>query len=336
MMEAQWSWTVEAQMSSHDSTFSRLLLVAVVALMAACSPAGNHTALPGDTAAEMDTLVTAEWLKENLDDPDLVVLDCTVLIERTEDGGMRGVSGRANYEAGHIPTAGFADLTTDLADGDSPYGYAVPTPERFAAAMGALGVGDDSRVVLYDASNSSWAARVWWMLRWVGFDRAALLDGGLNAWEAAGGPLSTEPSPRRPGTLTPSVRPELIADRDEVLASLEQDSIHLIDAMPSAHFRGEWTMYDRPGHIPGATNVPVTSLLDDSGQFRPAEELAAMFGSDHDSRAITYCGGGIAASTNAFIMTRLGFTDVAVYAASLQEWAADPANPMAVELWPDE
>lgn len=330
MMEAQWSWTVEAQMSSHDSTFSRLLLVAVVALMAACSPAGDQTALPGDTAAEMDTLVTAEWLKENLDDPDLVVLDCTVLIERTEDGGMRGVSGRANYEAGHIPTAGFADLTTDLADGDSPYGYAVPTPERFAAAMGALGVGNDSRVVLYDAYNSSWAARVWWMLRWVGFDRAAVLDGGLNAWKAAGGSLSTEPSPRQPGTLTPSMRPELIADKDEVLASLEQESIHLIDAMPNGHFRGEWTMYDRPGHIPGAVNVPVTSLSDDSGRFRPADELAAMFGSDLDSRTITYCGGGIAASANAFIMTRLGFTDVAVYAASLQEWAADPANPMEI------
>ena len=111
----------------------------------------------------MDTLVTAEWLRENLEDPNLVVLDCTVLIEQAEDGGIRTVSGRGNYEAGHIPTAGFADLTADLADGDSPYEFAVPTPERFAAKMGALGVGNDSRVVLYDAYTSAWAARVWWM-----------------------------------------------------------------------------------------------------------------------------------------------------------------------------
>jgi thiosulfate/3-mercaptopyruvate sulfurtransferase len=196
--------------------------------------------------------------------------------------------------------------------------------------MGALGVGNDSRVVLYDAYNSAWAARVWWMLRWVGFDRAAVLDGGLNAWKAAGGALSTKPASRQARTLTPAVRPELIADRDEVFAALEQDSINLIDAMPEAHYRGEWTMYDRPGHIPGAINVPVTSLVDDSGRFRPADELAALFESDRDHRAITYCGGGIAASANAFMMTRLGFTDVAVYTASLQEWAADPANPMVV------
>jgi len=323
-------------MSSLHSTLNRLLLLAALALMAACSPAGDQTGLIGDTGAEMDTLVTAEWLKQHLDDPDLVVLDCTVLIEQTEDGGIRTVSGRANYEVGHIPTAGFADLTTDLADGDSPYKFAVPTPESFAATIGALGVGNDSRVVLYDSYNSAWAARVWWMLRWVGFDRAAVLDGGLNAWKAKGGSLSTKLASRRAKTLTPTVRPELIADRDEVFASLEHDSINLIDAMPDAHFRGEWTMYDRPGHIPGAINVPVTTLFDDSGRFRPADELAAIFNSDRDNRAITYCGGGIAASANAFVMTRLGFTDVAVYTASLQEWAADPTSPLVVMPKPDQ
>jgi thiosulfate/3-mercaptopyruvate sulfurtransferase len=323
-------------MSSHHSILNRLALLAAFALMAACSPPGDQASPAGDAAAEMDTLVTAEWLRENLEDPDLVVLDCTVLIEQAEDGGIGTVSGRGNYEAGHIPTAGFADLTADLADGDSPYEFAVPTPERFAATMGALGVGNDSRVVLYDVYNSAWAARVWWMLRWVGFDRAAVLDGGLNAWKAAGGTLSTTPASRPARTLTPKVRPELIADRDEVFASLEQDSIDLIDAMPAAHYSGEWTMYDRPGHIPGAINVPVTSLVDDSGRFRPADELAALFESDRDHRAITYCGGGIAASANAFMMTRLGFTDVAVYTASLQEWAADPANPMVVAPGPGQ
>jgi thiosulfate/3-mercaptopyruvate sulfurtransferase len=323
-------------MSSHHSSLSRLLFFAVFTLMAACSPAGDQASLPGDAVAEMDTLVSAEWLKEHLDDPDLVVLDCTVLVEQTEDGQFRTVSGRTNYELGHIPTAGFADLTTDLADGDSPYGFAVPTPESFAAAMGALGVGNDSRVVLYDNYNSAWAARVWWMLRWVGFDRAALLDGGLNAWQDAGGPLSTEPTPRQANTLTPSVRPELIADRDEVFDSLGRDSVKLIDAMPGAHFRGEWTMYDRPGHIPGAHNVPSSSLLDENGRFRPADELEMIFGSDRDKRAITYCGGGIAASANAFALTRLGFSDVAVYTASLQEWAANPDNPLIIGTEPDQ
>jgi len=100
--------------------------------------------------------------------------------------------------------------------------------------------------------------------------------------------------------------------------------------LPEASYRGEMAMYDRPGHIPGASNIPAFSLIDDSGRYRPHDELAALFDGDRNTRTIAYCGGGIAASSNAFIMTRLGFTDVAVYTASLQEWAADPANPMVV------
>ncbi|MEJ2554197.1 MAG: rhodanese-like domain-containing protein [Gammaproteobacteria bacterium] len=239
----------------------------------------------------MDSLVSAEWLSRHLDDPDLVVLDCTVNQVPEEGGGFHNVSGRPEFEKGHIPAAGFADLKGDLCDANSPIEFAVPTPEQFCVAMGALGVGDDSRVVLYDTSYSAWAARVWWMLRWVGFDRAAILNGGLKVWTAEGRPLSTEPASRPARHLTPAPRPELIANRDEVLAD----------------------------------------LLDESGRFRPDDELAALHGSDRNARTITYCGGGIMASANAFIMTRLGFTNVAVYTASLQEWAADPANPMVVE-----
>jgi len=278
----------------------------------------------------MDALVSTEWLSEHIDDPDLVVLDCTVLFEQNEDGSFETVSGRASYDDGHIPTASFADLKGDLCDSDSPHEYALPTPERFSEVMGALGVGDDSRVVLYDASGSAWAARVWWMLRWIGFDRAAILDGGLAAWKAEGRPLSTEVPDRSAKQLTADPRWELIADRDAVLAAIEDDSVQLIDVMPEAHYRGEMTMYDRPGHIPSSINIPVTALVDESGHFRPLDELAAMHDLDLDNRVITYCGGGIAASSNAFVMTRLGFTNVAVYIASLQEWAAEAALPMEV------
>jgi thiosulfate/3-mercaptopyruvate sulfurtransferase len=219
----------------------------------------------------------------------------------------------------------------ELADAESPHKYAVPSPEEFAAVMGALGVGDDSRVVLYDASMSAWAARVWWMLRWVGFERVAILDGGLGAWTAEGRPLSTDPPDRPTRKLTPAPRPELIADKNDVFAAIDDAAVSLIDAMPEPHFRGEMTMYARPGHIPTAKNVSVMSLLDESGRYRPQEELAALFDDDVDARIITYCGGGIAASSTAFVMTRLGYSDIAVYTASLQEWAADPANPMEVD-----
>ena len=276
----------------------------------------------------MDTLVTAQWLADHLDDPELVVLDCTTVIEDTEDGGFRPVSGRQGYEEAHIPGAGFADLTGELADGDSPYRFALPDPEQFCAAMGRLGVGDDSRVVLYDRSMTAWAARVWWMLRWVGFDNAALLDGGFAAWKEQGGAVSGDAATRPARNLTARPRPQLIADQDEVRAAVQNGAVCLIDTLSPQSFSGETKMYDRAGHIPGAVNLFGMRFLDETGRFKPADALADMHDGDRSARTITYCGGGILASLNAYVMTRIGFTDVAVYTASLQEWAADPANPM--------
>jgi thiosulfate/3-mercaptopyruvate sulfurtransferase len=298
--------------------------------MTACGNSGEQP----DT--KIDSLVTAEWLSQHLDDPNLIVLDCTVLVELLDDGSVRVVSGETSYDSGHIPTAGFADLMGDLSDNDSPLQFAMPAPEQFASAMGALGVGNESLVVLYDSGNTGWAARVWWMLRWIGFDRAALLDGGLAAWNELGLPLSTKPASHPASHLTIALRPELIANRDEVFSALENDTVSLIDAMPTAHYSGEMAMYDRPGHIPGALNLPASSFLDDSGRFRSNDELASMIESEPNARSITYCGGGISASINAFILTRLGFTDVAVYTASLQEWAADHSNPMEISSSKDQ
>jgi len=277
----------------------------------------------------MDTLVTTEWLSQHLDDADLVLLDCTVCTIPDSNGGFHNVSARPDYDLGHIPNAGFADLKGELCS-EQPVEFSLLTPEQFCAAMGALGVGDDSRVVLYDTSYTAWAARVWWMLRWVGFDNAAILDGGLGAWGSEGRPLSLEPVSRLAKQLTPRPRPELIADRNQVRAAIEDGSVTLIDTLPEEMYRGEMSIYPRAGHIPGAININGLKLLDSTGRFRPENELAAMHPMDRDARIITYCGGGIVASANAFIMTRLGFTNVAVYTASLQEWAADPANPMVV------
>ncbi len=278
----------------------------------------------------MDTLVSTQWLEDHLGDEDLVVLDCFVRTEQTETG-MRNISGRADYDREHIPTAGFADLKGDLCDRDSDIEFAVPEPEAFCAAMAALGVGDDTRVVLYDSSMSAWAARVWWMLCWVGFDRAAILDGGLKLWKAEGRTLTTEPARHPNRQLTCNPRARLMANREEVTAAIADPDVKLIDTLPAASYRGEMEIYDRPGHIPSAVNICGIDMLDEDGRYLPRDKLEAMYPGDRHARQITYCGGGILASSNAFVMTRLGFTDVAVYTASLQEWAADPANPMTTE-----
>lgn len=305
--------------------YSKLAAIFGLLVLGACSESTSPSPLP-------DTLVTADWLRQHIDDPDLVVLDATVIVEPDASGNLRAINGRASYESGHIPMAGFADLMGDLSDPDSPLQFGMPSPEQFAAAMGQLGVGDDTRVVLYDTMGSSWAARVWWMLRWIGFDRAALLNGGLSAWTAAGGSLSTGSVQRAPRSLTVTLRPKLIAHQEEVREAISDDAIRLIDALPPMHYRGEWAMYAQPGHIPGATNTPVSSLFDEAGHFRPDNELAALFGEGKNKRTITYCGGGIAASADAFALTRVGFEDVAIYAASLEEWTANPQNPMEVDL----
>lgn len=315
------------QLHNRLATFLATLVV-----LSACTAPDESASVEPEVDTSMDSLVSAAWLREHLDDPDLVIIDATVLIEPDGSGNLLSRNGRPSYDAGHIPGAVFADFMGDLSDNDSELEFAVPSPEQFAAAMGALGVGDDARVVIYDTNGMSWAARVWWMLRWIGFDRAALLDGGLEAWKAEGGEVSTEPVTPTAKTLTINLRPEAITGQDEVRAAIDDDAVNLIDSMPEQHYRGEWAMYARPGHITSAINVPVTSLYDETGKFRSHGELDASFETDRDTRTITYCGGGIAASSDAFVLTRLGYTDVAIYGASLQEWAADPENPMEIVL----
>lgn len=304
-----------------------ILMAALMLIAARAIPQSQPNPVANDT---MGTLVTADWLSQHLNDSDLIVLDCTVRMVPKEGGGMESVSGRADYEKGHIPNAGFADLTGNLSDVDSPLNFVLPTAKQFCEAMSALGVGDHSRVVLYDGFNSVWAARIWWMLKWVGFDRAALLDGGLRAWTTEGRQLSTDSTKHKKKKLTPNPRPALIANQDEVFAAINDDAVSLIDVMPEAHYRGEMIMYDRPGHIPGAVNISAMALVDESGHYRSHDELAAMFDGNQKARAITYCGAGVAASSNAFIMLRLGFENVAVYMGSLQEWAANPDLPLVV------
>ncbi|MGB5347703.1 MAG: sulfurtransferase [Woeseia sp.] len=310
-------------------SYRRFALLAFSPLLFACSEQAPPSAATAPVpAAPIESLVSVDWLAEHLADADLVVLDATVMIEADGNGGMRPVSGRANYEAGHIKGARFADLMGELSDAEQAIGFAVPAPEAFAAAMARLGVGDNTRVVLYSANNPSWAARVWWMLRWIGFDNAALLDGGLKAWTDSGRPLSAEMPLVARGELTVKLRPELIVNQDQVRAAIENQSATIIDALPESHYRGETAMYARPGHIKGAVNVPVFDLYTENGEFRSLDEQRTLFDTAAGDRMITYCGGGIAASAEAFVLTRLGYDNVAVYTASLQEWTADPENPM--------
>ena len=286
------------------------------------------------TFARPEYLVETEWLAEHLLDADVRVLECTVYLHPAEGpGGVRMESGRARWAEGHIPGAGFADLTQDLSDRGSPLRFMMPPAAQFAEAMGRLGVGDGVRVVLYDRFVNMWAARVWWMLRAFGFERAAVLNGGWKKWTGEGRPIAADDGQRAPRRFAATPRPELFADRAGVLAALRQDRVCVLNALTEEQHRGAGgASYGRPGRIAGSVNVPARDLVDPATHaYLAADVLRTRFsaaGVLDAGRVVTYCGAGIAASSDAFVLTLLGHDDVAVYDASLSEWAADPALPM--------
>jgi len=278
-------------------------------------------------------LVETDWLAVHLDDPTLRVLECTTILHPRPEGGYRAESGRATWAAGHIPRSGFADLTDDLSDRASSLLYMMPPDEQMAAAMARLGVGEGTRVVLYDRAVNMWAARVWWMLRAVGFDDAAVLNGGWKKWTFEGRPTSTEPCAYPPARFVARPRPELFVGKGAVLAGLGQRATCILNALTEEQHRGtDGVTYGRPGRIAGSANVAARSLVDPKTHaYLPAHVLRERFaatGALEAERVITYCGGGIAASSDAFVLTLLGHDGVAVYDASLSEWAADPSLPM--------
>ena len=283
--------------------------------------------------ADAGILCETEWLADRLGDPSLRILDCTVFLHPRREGDMRAESGRAAYDAAHIPGAVFADLISELSDPASALRFTLPSAERFAAAISGYGLGEGTTAVLYATSTPIWAARLWWMLRAFGFDNAMVLNGGWKKWLAEGRPVSTEPGAYPPARFVAKPRPGLFVGREEVKAAMGDAKVRLIKALsPEQHAGTGGTNYGRPGRIPGSVNVPARNLLDPATDtYLPVESLRQAFaaaGVSDGERIITYCGGGIAASGDALALALLGVTDVAVYDASLQEWAKDPALPM--------
>lgn len=284
-------------------------------------------------------LVEPDWLVDNLDAPDLQVLDCTVYLDIDQDTGeIDATSGYSDWQEGHIPGSAFADMMTDFSVTEDPaFWFERPSADTFAEEIANLGVSDESRVVLYDATDLNiWAARLWWLLRVFGFDRAGILNGGWTQWTREGRPISTTtPEPNR-GTFTPNFRSDLIASKDEVLDAIDDSGTCLVNALRTEDHVGDGPVkYGRPGRIPGSVNVPAAwdhGIVDpNTARYRPRNELRRMFarvGAFDQERVITYCGGAISASSVAFALTLVGVENVAVYDGSLDEWGNDDSLPM--------
>jgi thiosulfate/3-mercaptopyruvate sulfurtransferase len=278
-------------------------------------------------------LVETDWLAEHLNDSDIRVLDCTAFNMPDGSGGIRAESGRDSWAEEHIPGSGHADLVTDLSDQDASFRYMLPQVPQLAKAFSSYGVGAGTKAVLYDSTSGSWATRIWWMLRAIGFDDAYVLNGGLHKWKLEGRPVDTDQPNYPPTIFVAKPRTGLMANKDEVLAALGDGSTCVLNALSEEqHLGSGGANYGRAGRIADTVNVPAVDLTDPvTHAYLPAEQLAEKFahvGANPADRVITYCGGGIAASNDAFILTLLGYENVAVYDASMSEWAADPSLPM--------
>ncbi len=271
----------------------------------------------------MDALVSTSWLASQLGQADLRVLDCTVLLAPQPGGGYAVESGRAAWEQAHIPGSAFADLAGDLSDPESPLRFTMPTPERFAQAMGALGVGDANRVVLYDSRVNMWAARVWWMLRAFGFDSAAVLDGGLAGVDHGRSTDLDRGTRLAPGNVhRPAPARPVRRQGHGAAAAIEQRS-----DLPGERPRSSAAPRRDPALRQARPHRRIGQRACDGARRRghpplpPAGRAAGRLRRRHrpGERVITYCGGGIAASSDAFVLHLLGHDDVAVYDNSLSE-----------------
>jgi thiosulfate/3-mercaptopyruvate sulfurtransferase len=263
-------------------------------------------------------LVTTDWLHKRLGDPDVQVVDATWYMP-TEAG-----SGRADYEAAHVPGAVFFDID-EIADQHSDLPHMLPTPEAFAQAAGALGLRREATIVVYDGRKMFSAPRVWWTLRAMGFPKVFVLDGGLSAWTAEGRPLERGATRPRATVVTPAFDAALVRDLAAVRDHLAAGTAQLVDARSAARFRGEAPeprAEVRSGHMPGARNVPWGALVDEAGKLRPAGEIRAAFaaaGVDLGAPIVATCGSGVTAAVLALGLARLGLS-APVYDGSWTEW----------------
>ena len=285
-----------------------------------------------------DAIVSCEWLNKNIDNPDIRIYDCTTYLHyRDEDPSLPYIveSGREKYDLSHIPNSSFLDLQLQLSDQESPYRFTLPKLEVLVEIFGKLGVGDPFHIILYSRNGSQWSARLWWMLRAVGFDNASILDGGFNEWERLGFITSNVNLSFPTSELTFLPRTDILVNKDIVKEAINDNGTKILNSLTSDIHSGNNPRYGRRGRIPNSLNIPFHELLvSETGKFRNIKELLKLFSDkkiDKHYKIINYCGGGIAASLEAFILYQLGFENIMIYDNSLSEWAIDEDLPIETE-----
>ena len=274
-----------------------------------------------------DPLVDTAWLAAHLDAPDVKVADATWFLPTL------GRDARQEYADAHIPGAVFFDID-DIADEASPLPHMLPDAVKFSSRMRRLGLGDGTRIVVYDNNRYSASARAWWMLRLFGHPEVAVLDGGLAKWRAEGRPVTDEPVTPKAAHFTARQNNLLVRDLEQMRANVLSRREQVVDARSRGRFAGtepEPRAGLRGGHIPGSVCLPHLELIAPDGTLLPGPELRRRFGAagvDINRPAVTSCGSGVTASTLALALYRLGRDDIAVYDGSWSEWGGRSDTPV--------
>ena len=276
-----------------------------------------------------NAIISCGWLHDNLKNPNIRIYDCTTYLHyRDNDPTLPYIveSGREKYEMTHITNSSFMDLHLDLSDEASPYRFTLPKLEILAEKFKKLGVGSDFHIILYSRNGTQWSARLWWMLRSVGVDNVSILDGGFKEWKKNNLPTSQTSLTYSPSNFEFTPRENIFVNKDVVINAIDNPDSIILNSLTADIHEGQNPRYGRSGRIPSSKNIPFHDLLDiNTGKFKPIEELEKIFEINKISKnknIVNYCGGGIAASLEAFVLYQLGFKNIVIYDNSLHEWAA--------------
>jgi thiosulfate/3-mercaptopyruvate sulfurtransferase len=279
----------------------------------------------------MNPLVTTEWLAAELGKTDIRVIDATLFL------AQHGRDARAEFESAHIPGAVFFDID-EVSDTTSPLPHMLPPPEKFASRMQALGLGDGSRIIVYDNSPLRSAARVWWMLTLFGAHEVAILDGGFAKWVAEGRATESGKPIVRHRHFTVWADKSLVRDSKQMTENLRAKTEQVVDARSAGRFAGtdpEPRAGLRSGHIPGSKNLPYDQLFNEDGTYKNPEAIKAAFdasGVDFSKPVVATCGSGVTSAVLAFAATLIGHPKMAIYDGSWSEWGASATNPVVTGI----